>query len=120
MSGLYRAGLIVLGVLSIGDLSAPLLTDGEHPPMSIALAGAALGLVSIVLIILARSGRPAPAIGLVVTRIISALTAVPAFFVSGVPPVPLALAGVSIIATLAGAVLVLSGVRRPVPAMAAR
>ena len=53
-------------------------------------------------------------------RILSALTAVPAFFIPGVPAVPKALAGVFIIATLVGVVLVLSGVRRPVAAVVAR
>jgi len=120
MSGLYRAGLIVLGLLSVGDLSGPLLTDGEHPPMSIALAGAALGLVGVVLVVLAWPGRPAAAIGLVVVRIMSALTAVPAFFMPEVPAVPKVLAGVFIVATLVGVVLVLSGVRRPVAAVATR
>ena len=50
MSSTYRAGLVVLGVLSLGDLAAPLLTDGETPPLSIALIGAGLGLASLILI----------------------------------------------------------------------
>jgi len=118
MSGLYRAGLIVLGVLSVVDLSGPLVTDGQHPPMSIALAGAALGLVGVVLVVRAWSGRLAAAIGLVVVRVIAALTAVPAFFVTGVPTVAMVMAGVMIALTLAGVVLVLSGVRRPVATIA--
>ena len=40
MSTLFRAGLLV-GRPSLGDLAAPLLTDGESPPMSIALIGSA-------------------------------------------------------------------------------
>ncbi len=80
MSYVYRAGLVVLGVLSLGDLAAPLLTDGQTPPMSIALIGAGLGLVSLILIVLAWRGRVAAAVGAVVVRLLSALTAV-----SGVP-----------------------------------
>ena len=38
----YRAGLIVLGLLSLVDLAGPLITDGQHPPMVIALIGAGL------------------------------------------------------------------------------
>jgi hypothetical protein len=53
MTRLYRAGLIVLGLLSLVDLAGPLFTDGQHPPMVIALIGAGLGLISIVLVILA-------------------------------------------------------------------
>ena len=113
MSTVYRAGLVVLGLLSLADLSAPLLTDGQTPPMFIALTGAALGLISIVLVILAWRGRLAAAIGLIVVRLLSALTAVPAFLVPGVPAVPMILAGTAITLTLVGTGLVLGGVRRP-------
>lgn len=118
MSQLYRAGLVVLGVLSVGDLAAPLLTDGETPPMFIALIGAGLGLVSLVLIALAWRGRVAAAVGAVVLRLLSALTAVPAFLVDGVPTVPKVLAGIAITLTVLGTVLVLTGFRRPAPAVA--
>jgi hypothetical protein len=115
MNRFYRAGLVVLGVLSLGDLSAPLLTDGEHPPMSIALIGSALGLVSLVLCVLAWRGAKAAAIALVVVRVLSALTAVPAFTVGGVPTVAMVLAGVAITLTLVAVVLVLSGLRQLQP-----
>jgi hypothetical protein len=113
MSIAYRAGLVLLGVISIGDLAAPLLTDGQSPPMFIALIGSALGLVSLVLVVLAWRGRVAAAIGLVVLRLLSALTAVPAFLEPGVPVVPMVLAGVAITVTLVGVVLVFTGLRRP-------
>ena len=118
MTRLYRAGLIILGALSLGDLAAPLLTDGEHPPMFIALIGAAIGAISIVLLIFAWRGRTPVAIALVVVRLLSALTAVPAFTVPGVPTVPMILAGVMITLTVVGIGFVLTGIRRPVPVMA--
>ena len=37
MTRVYRAGLIVLGLLSLVELTGPLTTDGHHPPMVIAL-----------------------------------------------------------------------------------
>jgi len=113
MSGMYRAGLAVLGVLSLGDLAAPLLTDGQHPPMFIALIGTGLGLVSLILVVLAWRGRTPAAIALLVVRVLSALTAVPAFLTPGVPGAAMTLAGVFIAGTLVGVVLVLAGVRRP-------
>ena len=113
MSATYRAGLAILGVISLGDLAAPLLTDGETPPMSIALIGSALGLISLVLVVLAWRGRTAAAGGLVVVRLLSALTAVPAFVVTGVPLLPMILAGVFISLTVIGVGLVLAGLRRP-------
>jgi hypothetical protein len=113
MTRLYRAGLILLGLLSLVDLAAPLLTDGEHPPLVIALIGAGLGLISIVLVILAWRGRVAAAVALVVVRLLSALAAVPAFLEPGVPTGPMIAAGFGIGLTVIGAALVLAGLRRP-------
>jgi hypothetical protein len=118
MSTAYRAGLVVLGVLSVVDLAAPLLTDGETPPLFIALIGSGLGLLSLILIVLAWRGRVAAALGVVVLRLLSALTAVPAFVFDGVPTVPKVLAGIAITLTVIGSVLVLAGLRRPAPAVA--
>ncbi len=75
--------------------------------------GAALGLISLVLVALAWRGSKAAAIGLVVLRALSALTAVPAFTTGGVPTVPMVLAGIAISLTFIGIVLVLSGLRQP-------
>ncbi|MET1008197.1 MAG: hypothetical protein ABWX96_21785 [Propionibacteriaceae bacterium] len=113
MSGVFRAGLIVLGVLSLADLASPLLTDGQHPPMSIALIGSAAGLVSLVLLVLAWRGQRPAALALVVVRVLSALAAVPAFTTPGVPTTAMVLAGIFLAATLVGTVLTLSGIRRP-------
>jgi uncharacterized integral membrane protein len=113
MSTLYRSGLVLLGLLSVLDLTAPLYTDGQHPPMIIAMIGSVLGLVSIVLVVLAWRGRAAAAVGLSVIRVLSALTAVPAFYVGGVPGPIMAVAGSFIILTVVGVVLTLAGLRRP-------
>lgn len=118
MSVLYRSGVVLLGVLSVIELTGPLTTDGQHPPMIIALIGAALGLVSIVLAVLAWGGRTAAAVGLCVLRMLSALTALPAFWVTGVPGPVVAVAGTSIVLTIVGVVLTLAGLWRPVPASA--
>jgi hypothetical protein len=113
MSTLYRAGLVVLALISLGDLAAPLYTDGQSPPMFIALIGSALGLISLIMVALAWRGRPWAAIVLVVVRLLSALTAVPAFLEPGVPAVAMTLAGVAITVTVVGVGLVLTGLRRP-------
>jgi hypothetical protein len=118
MSVLYRSGVVLLGVLSVIELTGPLTTDGQHPPMIIALIGAALGLLSVVLAVLAWRGRTAAAVGLCVLRMLSALTALPAFWVTGVPGPVVAVAGTSIVLTIVGVVLTLAGLRRPVPASA--
>jgi hypothetical protein len=118
MSALYRGGIVLLAVLSVLDLAAPLYTDGRHPPMFIALIGSALGLVSIVLAVLAWRGRTAAAVGLSVVRVLSALTAVPAFWETGVPGPIMALAGTFIALTVVGVILTLAGLRRPAPVSA--
>ncbi len=43
--------MVTLGVLSTADLLLPLLADGEHPPMPVALVGSVIDLASLALII---------------------------------------------------------------------
>jgi hypothetical protein len=112
MSPSFRAGLIVLGLLSAVDLTGPLFTDGEHPPMAIAIAGAVIGLASLVMIVFAARGSRRAAITLVVLRALSALSAVPAFYEPGVPPEARVLVGAAIVLTVVGIGLVLTPSRR--------
>ena len=117
MSLSLRAGLVLLGLLSVADVVGPLTTDGDHPPMWVALVGAALGLASLVCVVAAWRGSRRAVLPLVVLRLASALSAVPAFFVDDVPSGILALVVVFIAATLAGVALVSgSGSRSAVPA----
>jgi CHASE2 domain-containing sensor protein len=116
MSRTFRAGLIVFGLLSAGDLAGPLLTDGEHPPMSVALIGSALGLVSLVLVVLAWRGTRRAVVPLIVLRVLSGLSAVPAFFAGDVPPGAMVAAGLTIALAAAGTVLVLMPARQLVGA----
>lgn len=111
MSRTFRAGLIVFGVLSVGDLVTPLITDGEHPPMAIALVASALGLISLVLVVFAWRGRRRAVVPLIVLRVVSALSAVPAFFEPDVPAAAMVAAGVGIALTIAGTALVLAPAR---------
>jgi hypothetical protein len=104
----FRAGLVVLGLLSVLDLSLPLVTDGEHPPMSIALATAALGLASLVLVVSAWRGARRAVVPLLVLRGLSALAAVPAFFEPGVPEPAIAAAGAGVLLTAIGVILTLA------------
>jgi hypothetical protein len=107
MSRTFRAGLIAFGVLSVGDLVTPLITDGEHPPMAIALVAAALGLISLVLVVFAWRGSRRAVVSLIVLRTVSALAAVPAFFAPDVPAAAMVAAGVGIALTIAGTALLL-------------
>lgn len=108
MSRTLRAGLLLLGLLSLLDLSLPLLTDGAHPPMAVALATAAVGLASLALVISAWRGARGAVPVLVILRALSALAAVPAVVEPGVPlPLVLAVAA-TMLATIVGITLVLA------------
>lgn len=106
MSRSYRAGLVILALLSLVDVAGPLMTDGDNPPMEIALAGAALGVASLVCVVLAWRGMTRAVLPLAALRLLSALTAVPAFFISDVPPAIRGLAAVLVLLTVAGVALV--------------
>jgi O-antigen/teichoic acid export membrane protein len=105
----YRIGLLVLGALSALDLALPLLTDGEHPPMPVALAAAALGLASLVLVVSAWRGARRAVLPLVVLRALSALAAIPALFTADVPAPMLVTAALLLAFTAAGIGLTLTG-----------
>ncbi|TCC55125.1 hypothetical protein E0H73_36655 [Kribbella pittospori] len=107
MSGTNKAGLVVLGLLSVVDLFTPLLTDGEHPPMEIAVGAAVVGLVSLVMVGFAWQGQRWALAPLITLRIASALFAVPAFFASDVPAPAVAAAGIGVALTIVGVIAVL-------------
>jgi hypothetical protein len=106
---MFRTGLLVLGLLSVADLLLPLLTDGESPPMAVALVAAALGVASLTLVIAAWRGARKAILPLIVLRALSAATALPAFFEQGVPTPAIAAAAAVVLLTAVGATLVLKG-----------
>ena len=106
MSRPFRAGLVLLGVLSVLDLAGPLFTDGDNPPMFIALIGSALGLVSLMCVTAVWRCRRKLVLPLVVLRLISAVTASPAFFADGVPAGIAVVAAAIVLLTLVGIALV--------------
>jgi len=112
MSGNLRVGLAILGVLSLFDLLAPLLTDGEHPPLVVAIGASVIGAASLVCVALAWRGSKKAVLALVALRLLSALSAVPAFFVEDVPATASAAAAVGVALTVVGVVLCLAGSRR--------
>lgn len=99
-------GLSLLALLSLADLSLPLVTDGDHPPMAVALVGSGLGLASLVLIGYAARGARRAVTPLVALRALSALTAVPAFFAEDVPTPAVAFAAAFVALTAGGVALV--------------
>ncbi len=101
-----RTGLVLLGLLSVGDIADLALTDGSHPPYAIAALSAALGVASLYFIAKAWQGSRSALRPLLIMRIVSALTAAPAFVVHDVPVGARAAAVAIIVLTAVGVVLV--------------
>lgn len=101
-----KHGLVIYAVLSVIDIGDLLATDGKHPPYAIAAVGAALGIGSLLLLVQVWRGSRRAVAPLVVLRTISALSAVPAFVVGGMPAFALGLAGTIIMLTILATLLV--------------
>ncbi|MFG2039487.1 hypothetical protein [Dactylosporangium sp. NPDC048998] len=104
-------GLVLSGLLGLADVvSLPLGTDG--PPLAVLVLGAALGLGTIVGVVLAWPNRSRTgAVTVIVTRLLSALSAVPAFFVATTPAPAKGAAAAGIVLTLLCVALVAPALR---------
>ena len=109
-----RVGLVIFGLLSLGDIATLALTDGETPPYAVAVVAALLGLASLALTIRAFRDPSKPLRLLIGLRVLSAVTALPAFFVSEVPAGAQVAAGAVVVLTTAGVLLTASGRRMAV------
>ncbi|MEU7693717.1 hypothetical protein OHB01_17410 [Microbispora hainanensis] len=99
-SVLLVTGLVLAGLFGLVDVVSLPLGDGEHPPFAVALLDGVLGLITVVGVVLAWRGSRAAVVAVVVTRLLSGLTAVPAFFVDDVPTPAIATAAVGVVLTL--------------------
>nr|WP_055504680.1 hypothetical protein [Nonomuraea pusilla] len=105
------AGLVLGGLLGLFDVAALPFGDGEHPPFAVAVVGAVLGLVTLGGVVAAWRGRRAGTAAVIVSRLLSGLTAVPAFFADGVPPEAVGGAAVGVVLTLGCIALVAPALR---------
>jgi hypothetical protein len=98
-----RIGLAIAAFLAIGDVVSAFFPtpDGEvGPPLPIVLLGGLLGVITLVAVVVAlRTGRRGALRIVAGTRVLSAITALPAFFVD-------------VVLTVVSVVLVLSPARR--------
>ena len=109
-------GLVLLGLLSLGDVALIAVTDGESPPYAVAVVAALLGLLSLWLVVRALRDPAAPVRLLIGLRVLSAVLALPAFVAEDVPAGAVAGAAVGVVLTVVGVLLVATGARRPVEA----
>ena len=79
------AGLVLAGLLGLGDVIGIVTGGVDGPPFPVLIAGAVLGVITLVGVVLGWRGSRAGIVTVIVTRLLSALTAVPAFFVDDVP-----------------------------------
>ncbi|MGI5243874.1 hypothetical protein [Dactylosporangium sp. CA-139066] len=109
-----KIGLVLAVLFGLSDLITPFTpagaTDqGPGAPMPVLVADAVLGLVTLGAVVFAwRSASRVAARIVAGTRILSALTALPAFFVSGVPAPVVAIVAATVVLTVVCVVLVLA------------
>ncbi len=106
MNPRIKAGLYLFGLLSVSDLVSLPLSDGKNPPLVVGIVGAILGLASLVLVVRSLRDPSRPLRLLVGLRVLSTLTALPAFVVGDVPGAVRVLAAVFVALTAVGVVLV--------------
>lgn len=104
-------GLVLAGLLGLADVVSLPFGDGETPPVPVAIASAILGLITLTGVVLAWRGRRGGIVAVIVTRLLSALSAVPAFFVDDVPGPLVGVAAFGVGVTLASIVLVTPALR---------
>lgn len=123
MSTKNKVGLVICAILGLGDLTNLLVLPGNFssgsngPPTAVLIADVVLGVITLVAVWFAwRNGNRAAARMVAGSRILSAITALPAFFVGGVAAGLVLLAATGIVLTVVGVWLTLAPARQPVPA----
>lgn len=105
----YRVGLVIAGLLAVSDLVTFAL---GAPPPGVVIASTVLGVITLVALVPAWRGRNRTAVLTVAaSRIVSALLAVPAFFVDGVPAGIRVTAAIIIVLAIASTALILRAPR---------
>jgi hypothetical protein len=110
-----RVGLVIAALLALGDVVSAFFPTPEGeigPPLPIVLLGGLLGIATLAAVVAAwRAGRRGALRIVAGTRVLSAITALPAFFVD-IPASVKLLVAVVVVLTVVCVVLVLSPARR--------
>jgi hypothetical protein len=110
---LSHAATAIFAILGLIDVAlTAVIGSSDAPPLIVSLGVAALGLITLLALVPARRGSRGALTAIVVTRVISAVLAVPAFFLNA-PAWGMAVEGFVIVATIAALVLVHRQSRRP-------
>ncbi len=100
----------VLGLIDIALVGA--IWTSSPPPLAVSLGVGSLGLITLAGLVPANRGSRGALGAIVVTRVISALLAVPAFFL-GAPTWAMAVEGFVILATVCALIMVRQNAHRP-------
>jgi len=106
-----KVGLVIAGLYSLSNIPSVFIPapDGETgPPLFILAIDTVLGVVGVVAVVAAWRGSALGARVAAVSIILITLTALPAFFVSGIPAVIRVLVGVSVLVTVLAVYLMLA------------
>ena len=78
-----NAATAIFAVLGLIDIALTgIIGSSDAPPLIVSLGVAALGLITLLSLVPARRGSRGALVAIVVTRVISAVLAVPAFFLN--------------------------------------
>ena len=110
---LGNAATAIFAILGLIDVAlTAVIGSSDAPPLIVSLGVAALGLITLLALVPARRGSRGALTAIVATRVISAVLAVPAFFLNA-PAWVMAVEGFVIVATITALVLVHRQNRRP-------
>jgi hypothetical protein len=111
-ASLSDAPAAIFAVLGLIDVAlAGVIGSPDAPPLIVSLGVAALGLITLLALVPARRGSRGALVAVVATRVISAVLAVPAFFL-GAPAWVMVVEGFVIAGTITALVLVRQQGRR--------
>jgi hypothetical protein len=111
-ASLSNAATAIFAVLGLIDVALTgVIGSPDAPPLIVSLAVAALGLITLLALVPARRGSRGALIAVAVTRVISAVLAVPAFFLNA-PAWVMIIEGFVIAGTITAVVLVRQQGRR--------
>jgi hypothetical protein len=112
-ASLGNAATAIFALLGLVDVAlTAVIGSPDAPPLIVSLGVAALGLITVVSLVPARRGNRGALTAVVVTRVISAVLAVPAFFLNA-PAWVTAVEEFVVAATITALVLVHQQGRRP-------
>ncbi|MDQ3629987.1 MAG: hypothetical protein M3417_01665 [Actinomycetota bacterium] len=102
----------LLGVVDIISLAGLGSDADDGPPVLVVLIGAVLGVITLVGARMAWRGGRSGVVTVIVSRVLSALLALPAFFVDDVPDWVPPVVGIFVVLTLVGVGLLVVSLRR--------